>query len=53
MQLPNKVSVCLLFGLGFQNVGFPGIMPLSIAKMIFISPEIPAVGSLCPMFDLI
>lgn len=43
----------LLLGLGFKKVGFPGITPFSIAKIILINPEIPAAGSECPILLLI
>ena len=41
-----------LFGLGVTNVGVPGMIPLSMERIVFSRPEIPAAGSECPMLLL-
>ena len=42
-----------LLGLGFSNVGFPGMIPCSMAMTALTSPEMPAAGSACPTLLLI
>lgn len=46
-------GLCLLFGLGFIKVGFPGMIPFSMAITAFKMPDIPADGSACPRLLLI
>ena len=41
-----------LFGLGVMNVGVPGMMPFSIARIVLRRPDMPAAGSECPMLLL-
>lgn len=43
----------VLLGFGVIKVGLPGMMPFSIARTAFSTPEIPAAGSEWPMLLLI
>lgn len=38
---------------GWTKVGFPGMVPLSTAKIALIRPDSPAAGSECPILLLI
>ena len=54
-QCPSIIEsliIYILLGLGVSNVGLPGMIPCSSARIVFRSPEIPAPGSECPMLLL-